>query len=83
MGNVNRAVSSFPIFPGSAAGAAALKYHESPCELGGATWVLGFYSLKWGEHRLRKMGAPTKSQHLAISSLQNQDTNPHQKYEIV
>ena len=26
MGNVNRAVSSFPIFPGSAAGAAALKY---------------------------------------------------------
>jgi hypothetical protein len=25
MGNVNRAVSSFPIFPGSAAGAAALK----------------------------------------------------------
>ena len=57
--------------------------HGSPCELGGATWVLGFYSLKWGEHRLRKMGAPTKSQHLAISSLQNQDTNPHQKYEIL
>jgi hypothetical protein len=26
MGNVNRAVSSFPIFPGSAAWAAALKY---------------------------------------------------------
>ena len=26
MGNVNRAVSSFPIFPGSAAGAAALKF---------------------------------------------------------
>ena len=26
MGNVNRAVSSFPIFLGSAAGAAALKY---------------------------------------------------------
>ena len=30
MGNVNRAVSSFPIFPGSAAGAAALKSGQGP-----------------------------------------------------
>ena len=30
MGNVNRAVSSFPIFPGSAAGAAALNPGAGP-----------------------------------------------------
>ena len=56
-----------------------------PCEFRGGTWVLrlGFNSLKLGEHRLRKVGAPSKSQHLLISSLQNHDTNPNKKLGIL